>query len=126
MKSEKVKQFLDYIPFLILLVEAVILIWDVITTEYLISWQHYLGLFLLAIVAGLLFWKHKAGVLALAFILLLGVLGLISFDIAITTITIGISGGFVFFHVQPIFVLWILIHVIIYRRLYFGIASKKY
>lgn len=126
MKREKVKQYLDYIPLLFLLIEVVLLIADVITTEYLISRPHYLGFFFLVLVFCLFYWKHKAGVLALAFTLFLGVLGFISFDIAIATMTIGKSTNSVNLQFQPIFVLWILLHVIISRRHYFGIASKKY
>ncbi len=126
MKREKVNQYLDYIPLLFLLIEVVLLIGDIITTEYLISRPHYLGFFFLALVSCLFFWKHKVGVLALAFTLLLGILGFISFDIAIAIMTIGKSSNSVNLQFQPIFILWILLHVIISRRHYFGIASKKY
>ena len=130
MTKQKIKYLLDFIPLLILIISAIILIWVVVTTDTVFQWRHIAGLIILPINIGLFFWQHKVGVLALCLTLLLGLLGVISFSDAITTTTayFGKSEDFKLpvFHGQPIFLLWLLIHFIVSGRYYVGIVTKKY
>lgn len=130
MKKNKIKVYLDYIPFIILCISACVLIWTISTTDILLVWKHYLGLILLPIIAFLLYKKHHWGVLSLGLILVAGLLGLVSFSPSIRTDTFSFgsshdwSANIIRF--QPIFLLWIIIHFILSGRYYVGILSKKY
>lgn len=130
MAKQKIKYLLDFIPLIILVLSAIILINIVITTDIILQWRHIAGLIILPINISLFFWRHKVGVLALCLTLLLGLVGAISFSDAIATTTayIGNSEDFKLpiFHGQPIFLLWLLIHFIVSGRYYVGVVTKKY
>ena len=130
MKKEKVKNVLDYIPFIILTVAALFLIWTVATTNIRLHWKHIAGLCFLTMV-GLAFWhQHKIGVLTLGISLILGLFGLLSYSPAISTITMTIGkpgdSQIPVFYGQTIFLLWLLLHFIVSGRHYVGILTKKY
>jgi len=129
MRKDKIKFFLDFITLIVLTISAIILIWKVSTSETGLLWKHIVGLILLPINYALFFWRHKIGVLALGFTLLLGLFSILSYSTAITTTTIykGSSDkGFPIFYGQLIFLLWIALHFILSGRYYVGIATKKY
>jgi hypothetical protein len=93
-------------------------------------WKHLVGLSFLPIIFLAFRWQHKMGVLVLGFTILTGLIGLLSYSHTITTanLTIGKSEDLQvpIFYGQPIFLLWLLIHLIVSGRHYFGIATKKY
>jgi hypothetical protein len=129
MTKKKIKNLLDLVPLFILTVFAIILIWTVATSNIGLLWKHIVGLILLPINYLLFFWRHKIGVLALGFTLLFGLFSLLSYNPAITTITIYTNIGdreVPFFYGQPSFLLWIIIHFVLSGRHYVGIATKKY
>ncbi len=130
MKNEKLKKYLDYIPFLILVIFFIILVVKISTTEYTFQWKHILGLILICINAFLLYYNHRVGVLFLCFVLLVGLSSFMCYDVEITTITYTIGKDENFqvpvFRGQPIFLLWLLIHFVLSFRYYVGILTKKY
>jgi hypothetical protein len=130
MKTEKIKNLLDFIPLIILTIYAVILVWTVLSFDTGFSWKHIVGLIILPI-NYILFWRrHKLGIIGLGLTLLLGLLSILSYSYSVTTstFTVGKSEDFQIpvFYGQPIFLLWLLIHFIISGRHYFGIVTKKY
>ena len=129
MIKEKIKYWLDFIPLIILTGYVVILIWTVATTNIIFSYEHYIGLILFVIIAGLLFKQHKLGVLVLGLTLLLGLFKVLSYS---PVIIFHSFGGSINGHsspeikIQSIFLLWLLIHFIVSGRHYIGILKKKY
>jgi len=130
MTKEKIKIFLDYIPLVILIISAIILIITTISNGTGLLWKHVTGLLVLPINIGFFLWRHKIGVLALGVTIILGLVGFLSYSYTISTNTIyfGKSENFKIpiFYGQSIFLLWLLIHFIISVRHYIGIGTKKY
>jgi hypothetical protein len=129
MTKNKIKNLLDFIPLIALTIYAIVLIWTVATTNIIFSYEHYIGLTLLVITAGLFIKRHKLGVLLLGFTMLLGLFKVLSYS---AVITFHSFGGSINGHsspeikIQAIFILWLLIHLIVSGRHYIGIATKKY
>ncbi len=126
---EKFRKYFDYIPLLILLISAVMLLWTVFTGEIVLIWKHYLGLILLLVTIFLFFVKHKLGVLCLGLVLLMGLIGLLSYSPAIADFSVSHTGfgtSITLVRFQPIFLLWLLIHFILSYRSYVGVLTKKY
>ena len=128
MTKNKFKYYLDFVPLIILIVCAIILIANVITYKTFFFWRHIIGLIVLSVNIWLFFWRHQIAVLALGLTLFLGLFGAISFSyaIAITTTYIGKDSKIPIFYGQPIFLLWLLIHFIVSGRYYLGIGTKEY
>lgn len=130
MEKKQIKTYLDYLPFFALVISAFVLLWTIATTDIVLVWKHYLGLVMLPIIVYLFYKRHLFGVLALAFTLFMGLLGLISYSPAITITSFGFGNNqdwsIDVIRFQPIFLLWLFIHFLISGRYYTGIASKKY
>ena len=127
MSKEKVKYYLDFIPLVILIISAVVLIFKVCTSDHVFVWKHFIGFVFLATEIFIIIKNHKIGVLFLGLMLLVGIFGLLSFDIEIETSTIAFTELEIpIFYGQPIYFLWFLIHFIISFRYYVGILGKKY
>ena len=129
MKGDKIKKILDYVPLIILTIYALILIWDRFNNDILFQWKHVLALILLPVNFYLFKLYHKLGVVALGATLIFGLIGIISFSPSITINTISWTPNDLripIFYGQPIFLLWILIHLIFSARYYVAIATKKY
>jgi hypothetical protein len=129
MKKEKIKNLLDFVPLIILTVYAFILVWTVVSLETGFLWEHIVGLSFLPINYFLFWWRHKVGIIGLGLTLLIGLFGLLSYShsMSITTHWIGLGDiGIPVFYGQPIFLLWLLIHIIVSGRHYVGIVTKKY
>jgi hypothetical protein len=130
MTKEKIKPLLDFIPFVILTISAIVLVWTNIATNSVFMWRHFVGLFFLPIILLAFRYKHKIGVLVLGLTLLLGLLTVLSYSNTVTTSTLTIGktsdSQITFFYGQPIFLLWLLIHFIVSGRHYVGIVTKKY
>src|SRR5687768_13866886 len=109
MTKEKTKNILDLIPFAILLLSALILIWTVFTSDIALQWKHIVGLCCLPIVGFAFWYRHKVGVLTLGLTLLVGLISLLSYSPAINTST-WFVGQVPVFYGQPIFLLWLVIH----------------
>jgi len=129
MSKDKFKYLLDLVPLIILTVYTIILVWTVATTNIIFSYEHYIGLTLLLTTAGIFIKQHKLGVLSLGLTLLLGLFKVLSYS---PVISYYVVGGSINGHssskikIQAIFLLWLLIHIIVSRRHYLGIATKKY
>jgi hypothetical protein len=129
MTKDKIKNLLDFVPLIILTIYAIVLVWTVATTDIVFSYEHYIGLTLLAITAGLFIKRHKLGVLSLGLTLVLGLFKVLSYS---AVITFHSFGGSINGHsspelrIQAIFLLWLLIHFIVSGRHYVGILTKKY
>lgn len=129
MTKEKQKYYLDFVPIVILTIYTIILIWTVATTNIIFSYEHYIGLTLLVITAGLFVKYHKLGVLSLGLTLFLGLFKVLSYSAMITYHSYGGSiNGYSSpeIRIQTIFLLWLIIHFVVSGRHYIGIASKKY
>jgi hypothetical protein len=129
MKKGKIKYLLDFIPFLILIIYTIILIWTVATTNIVFSYEHYIGLTLLVLTAIFLITRHKLGVLLLGLTLILGLFKVLSYSAIIISSSYGASiNGYSSpeIKIQAFFPLWVLIHFIVSGRHYIGIATKKY
>lgn len=130
MTKKKIRHLTDLLPFIILVVSAIVLLWVVITTDIVFMWQHIVGLCFLPVIFLAFRWYHKMGVLVTGLTLLIGLTGLLSYNPAVTTLTLTIGKNtdslIPFFHGQPIFIVWLLIHFIVSARHYRGIATKKY
>ena len=129
MTNDKLKKLLDFIPFIILLISALILMWTRFNSDIRLQWKHTIGLVLLLINC-FLFWRlHKLGVIGLGATLILGLVGLISYSPAITISKVfwtPFDTQIPIFYGQPIFLLWLIIHFILSGRHYVAIATKKY
>lgn len=79
--------------------------------------------------AWFLFAKHKLGIVVLGFTLFLGMIGILSYDIDIssTTFSVGKTSDFLIqiFRGQPVFILFLLIYVIVSHRYYFVYLQKN-
>ena len=127
--NPKIKIYLDYLPLIILLTSAVILIWTVSASDIAFVRRHYIGLIFLTITTTLFFIRHLFGVLFLGFTLILGLFGILSFSPAITTTYFGFGNsdnGITLLIFQPIFLLWIVIYFIVSGRHFVGIVTRKY
>jgi len=129
-KNTRLKAWLDWLPFGILVVCAVNLIWTVATTDIALSLRHYVALGLLPIVGVIFSWHHKLGLLCLGLLLFLGTVGLLSLSPAIATSSWMFGSGsdnqVTFFYCQPIFLLWLVIHFFLSGRQYVGILTRDY
>lgn len=129
MIKDKIKNFLDFVPLIILIIYTIIMLWTVSTTNIVLQSEHYVGVTLLVITTGLFLVRHKLGVLSLGLTLLLGFFKILSYS---ATISFYSFGGSINGHslpeikIQAIFILWLLLHFIISGRHYVGIATKKY
>jgi hypothetical protein len=130
MTKDRIKIFLDFVPFIILVISAIVLVWTIGTTDTVLMREHIIGLCFLPLILLAFWWRHKAGVLFLGFTLVAGLLTLLSYSYAVTTSTwtIGKSADsqIPIFYGQPIFLLWLLIHFIVSGRHYVGILTKKF
>ena len=128
MKREKIKNHLDFIPFIILIGYAIALCWTIFTTDFVLTWRNIVGLFILPVNFLVLRWHHKIGVLALGLTLFFGLLSILSYvpGITKTTVTLGLNDSLTSFSGQPIYLLWLLIHFIFSGRNYVGIVTKEY
>jgi hypothetical protein len=129
MKANKIKNLLDFIPFIILVISALFLLYKILTSNIVLSFEHYIGLLFLLIITGLFIKKHKLGVLALGLTIFLGLIKLISFSPYITFYSFGGSlndQNLGDLKIQGIFILWLILHIVLSGRHYYGILTKKY
>lgn len=127
--KNKIRRYFDLLPFLILVVSASLLLLAVYRSEIMLAPRHYTGLVSLVINAFMFYYRHLFGVLFTGLIILLGLIGLLSFSPAITTSSFGWGSaeeGITLLKFQPVFLLWMLIYGIICGRHFLGIASKQY
>ncbi len=127
--KNKLQFYLDYIPLVILTIYSVELVHRITTSDTSLLLKHYFGFVALGITYLIILWRHKLGVIVLGLIILLGLLSLLSFDFQITTTTyfIRIFGVEIpVFYGQPIFILWIFVHVVLSYRYYLNIWTKDY
>jgi len=128
--KSRIKRWLDFIPLVILIIYAIKLVWTLSTTDIAFVWMNVVGLIILPVNIGMFFWNHKAGVLCLGATLILGLFEIVSFFPGTNTWSFGFgapeNGNLISLRIQPIYILWLTIHLLISNRYYFGVASKKY
>ncbi len=129
MAKDKLKNLLDFVPLTILTVNAGVLIWTISTTNIILQSEHYIGLTLLVMTILASIKTHKLLVLLLGLIILLGVFKIVSFSAIIMYYAIGgslngHSSGDI--KIQPLFLLWLFIHLLVSGRHYIGIFTTKY
>ncbi len=129
MTKSKLKHLLDILPFVVLCVWAATSITRMIIDHNLIQWQHYLGILFL-IATGVLFKKHhQSGVLFLGVTILLALFCILSFNVGLVQSSFfwtPADNRIPLFWGNPIMLLFLLGHVCLSGRWYFGIATKKY
>jgi hypothetical protein len=123
------KKILDYIPLAILIICEMVLLWKIDVLNIRLDQKHNLGMAFLGITTLLFFVRHNFGVFALGVILLLGLIGVYSFDPSVKTTTYyageyGQGYTTVVFILNPIFILWIVLHVILSWKSYLEFFSK--
>ena len=129
MKKLSKKQVLDLSLYVAICIWAIVSFITMIASNYIIQWQHYLGLFFL-LSNGFIFYKnHQLGTLFLGSTLLLGLIGILSFNV-------GLIGSSVFwtpydvkiplFLGNPIILILLILHFILSGRYYVGIVTKNY
>jgi|GEM_PF-1737384 len=130
MQKQKIKKLLDFIPLIVLYISIIITVCTINGDIDLLRWKHYVAFAFLLITTFLFYVKHQVGVLCLCLTLVIGMVGMLSVDAAISTTTFSIgksSENLVpIFYGQPIFILWLLIHFIVSGRYYVGILTEKY
>ena len=127
--KHKLQFYLDYIPLVILTIYSVVLFYRITTSDTSLLLKHYFGFVALGITYLIFFWRHKLGVFVLGLIILLGLLSILSFDYQITTTTYFItifSVEIPLFYGQPIYILWLFIHLVLSYRYYMNIWTKEY
>ncbi len=123
------KTMLDFLPFIIICISAIVSLIVMINSNYIIQWQHYLAIVFL-VINGVFFYKHhQLGVLFLGLTILLGLTGVLSFNVGI----VGTSAYWTPFGLQipifkgnPIFLIWLILHIVLSGRYYVGVITKKY
>lgn len=128
--TQNTKKLLDYLPLGALIISAVLLLISFFTSEISLQARHIAGLILLPVPLVAMLYRHKLGVLTLGLVLILGLFGAISFSPAIMTFTLDKTlwnnQTLTFLYLQPIFLLWFILHLILSGRYYTGVLSKKY
>lgn len=124
------KRLLDYVPLIILVISALNLLSKNFNGGIGLQTEHIIGLVLLLLPVCVIFIYHKLGVICLGALMVLGLFGIISYSPAISTMSlskkISDTVDITFFYCQPIFLLWISIHLIISWRYYRCILTKRY
>lgn len=129
MNKARLRLFLDFIPLVVLIVYAIILLVTISTANIVLQGEHYTGFAFLIFTTGLFFKKHKYGVLCLGLTITLGIFKLLSFSAAIEYHSFGgsingYSSGDI--KIQLVFILWLILHLLLSGRHYIGILTKKY
>ncbi|MDX1937439.1 MAG: hypothetical protein SFU21_09975 [Flavihumibacter sp.] len=127
--KKNIRRILDYIPLVILVVLAIILISTVYEEDILLGWKHWVGFVFLIITLAAFFYFHPLGVLLSGLTLILGLVGLLSFDPVLTITSFGLGpseSGITIFRGQPVYFIWLFIHFLVSGRFYVGIITKQY
>lgn len=128
-KKISTRKILDYVPLAIMTYAALNLIWNRVYGDIGFQARHIIALILLPLIFYFFSLNHKLGVVGLGGFLLCGLFGGLSLSPAITTIHLEWTPGDIHipvFYGQPIFLLWIAIHLAISAKYYFAVATKKY
>lgn len=128
MEKQRIKKLLDFIPYLILVIYAFILVLDIATSNFVLTWRNITGLVVLPIILVAFLLQHKLGILFLGITLLFGLFGLLSYTPGITSSTLSLilNDNRITFWCQPMFLIWVILHVVLSGRYYVGILTKKY
>jgi hypothetical protein len=129
MQNSKIKNYIDYIPIIILTIKIFVILWQKYDKNAVLHWKHYLGILLVIINYFLLYKKHQLGVISIGITLIFGLFGAIYFDASYTTSTfsVGFETMNEFSYDGDItFILWFIIHFVLSYRHYFGILNKVF
>ena len=100
-----------------------------ISSNYIIQWQHYLALFFLVLNVIIFYKHHQFGVLFLGLTLLLGLIGILSFNVGLIGSTMywtPFEMKIPLFAGNPIILILLILHFILSGRYYVGIVTKQY
>lgn len=129
MRKLSKRQILDISLYAAICIWAIISIITMIVSAYVIQWQHYLGLFFLAINGYVFYRTHQGGTLFTGLTLLLALFGILSFNVGL----LGSSVTWTPFDLQirlfwgnPVILLLLVVHFILSGRHYAGILTKQY
>lgn len=130
MANSMTKKRLDLIPLGIFLLSVFLLYYEVIINRVGLQLPHYIGFILIAVSIFLFFRNHKMGVLSIGLTCILGLIGLVSFSPAISIFSMQANisdySSMTLIRFQPIFIVWLILHLFLSGRYYLGIANKKY
>jgi hypothetical protein len=124
------KRLADYIPLIVLIISAIILLWRIEGLQIKPDRKHYLGVVFIGITIVLFLCKHLYGVLSLGISLFLGLIGIYSFDpdVLTTTYFAGAYGQGHFTAIvilQPVYSVWLILHFLLSRKTYANIFTKN-
>lgn len=118
-------KLINAIPFLIIVLIMLYTWFEIITTEYLATWQHYLTMILLIINGVLYFVRFRAAVLFTGIVLLLASFNLLTFYTITKTTSIGFNtGGSTI--ATPGIQWWSLLILIVYVFINFNLLADWY
>jgi hypothetical protein len=121
--DKKLKQSLDYLPFLGLVLYSAVSLGTIYHDGIVIPVRAYLGILLLLLTSIVFIKRHHIGILLTGLTCLLGMFSWLFLSPAVTTLFLGsleMPFG------DPWFFAFFTIHVIISFRFYIGIATKGY
>lgn len=132
MTRKNIRKCLDYLPFLVLCIQAINAFYTFFQFDMEPHWNHYAGVIALVITGYFFYRKHALGVVATGITLLAGLIGLVSYTFTVYTAWFSVSFGAIdnatvktpIFN--PIFLVFLLVHFLLSARYYFGILSKDY
>jgi len=121
--------YLDLIPLVITALYGVSTLSSMLIWNYITGWQHWLALVFLIFTSMAFTKRHQLGILCLGLTLILGVIGILSFDLG----NIRASVYWTPFDIKiplfignPVMFVLLILHLILSGRYYVGILSKKY
>ena len=115
--------------YLTILSQSIFLIYTISTTESIFITRHYLGLVSVFTLGLLFIYNFNLGRVITGFILLIGLWGGLVLTPEVETIFLSFNIGSLpipIFYGQPMFFLWLLLHLVASYKIYFGISTKEY
>ena len=129
MKKVSKKRIFDLSLYIALIIWAIVSFSKRIDLNQAIQWQHHLGFLFLAANGFIFYYNHQLGVFFLTLTLILGVIGILSFNVGLVSFSLfwtplGIK--IPIFFGNPILFGLLILHFILSGRYYIGILTRKY
>ena len=128
-KKKREKRLLDALPLLILTGYMIHTVWSRFSQDILLTWHHWLALILLAFTHICFRKKNRLGVLATGLTILAGLFGAAQFSPGVRFTSFYWSPGDLdipLFYGQPVFFIWLGLHLLLSGSYYEGILRRKY
>ena len=123
------KKLLDLLPFAGLCVSLIVALIIMVMSEHVIQWQHYLAALFLTCNGILFYNSHKKGVLFCGLVVVLGIIGVLAFQVGLVGASVYWTPGDLripVFAGNPILLIVFIVHLVLSGRFYVGIATKRY